>query len=353
MARTLRSRGVPSAAILSFRLGGADGVSMSAAQWGWALRELGWAGRTVAGTGPVDVIVPGLAWPAVAVPAADEVAAAVEGCDVVIVENLCSLPLHPAASARVAAALRGHATVMHHYDLPWQRERYRRSGWSPPDDAAWSHVVINELSRRELAGRGIHATLEPMRIDPMWAAGGRRQAAREALGVAEGTRLLLQPTRAIARKGVADGLALATGAGATYWLTGPAEEGFDAELAVILADPPAPCLRGADEHGLSMADAYAAADAVVLPSTWEGFGLPILEAAVARRPIAVRRYPVAADLERAHGFTWLAVDDPVALRRALDEPDAAALDRNDAIVRDCFNVHALPARLATILDQLP
>jgi len=213
-------------------------------------------------------------------------------------------------------------------------------------------VVINRLSRRELAEWGLVATVEPLRIDPAWAAGGRRRPTRDRLGVAEGERLVLQPTRALARKGVADGVALAAAAGATYWLTGPAEEGFEAELEVILGRSHGRVLRGADEHGLTMADAYAAADAVVLPSTWEGFGLPLLEAAVARRPLAVRRYPVAADLERAHRFAWLAVDDAVGLRSALERPDEEALDRNEAIVRDSFDVSDLPTRLTSILERV-
>lgn len=338
--------------MVSFRLGGADGVSVVAAQWGWALRRLGWSVRTVAGHGPVDVVVPGLAWPVVADPSNGEVAAAVEGCDLVIVENLCSLPLHPAASAAVATVLAGRPAVLHHYDLPWQRERFRCRGWAPPDDPAWTHVVINQLSRRELAGRGVVATVEPLRIDPAWAAGGRRQATRVRLGVVEGERLVLQPTRAIARKGVAEGVALTAAADATYWLTGPTEEGFEAELEVILDSSPGRVLRGVDERGLTMADAYAAADAVVLPSSWEGFGLPLLEAAVARRPLAVRRYPVAAELERASGFAWLAVDDAAGLRAALERPDQEALDRNETIVRDCFNVCDLPTRLASILERV-
>ena len=340
-------------ALLSFRLGGPDGVSVVADQWAQALRLLGWTVRTVAGRGPVDVLVPGLAWPAVVDPTVGEVAEAVEGCDLVIVENLCSLPLHPAAAAVVATALAGRPAVLHHYDLPWQRPRFRHTAWLPPHDPAWGHIVINELSRRELADRGVVATVEPLRIDPAWAAGGRRQATRDRLGVVEGERLLLQPTRAIARKGVADGVALSAAAGATYWLTGPAEEGFGADLAAILADRPVRTLRGADERGLSMADAYAAADAVVLPSTWEGFGLPLLEAAVARRPLAVRRYPVAAELEREHGFCWLSVDDPVALRSALDHADQQTLDRNEAVVRDCFNVSDLPTHLTSILGSVP
>lgn len=339
-------------AIVSFRLGGPDGVSVVAEQWGQALQHLGWSVRTVAGLGPVDVVLPGLAWPVMADTCVAEVAAAVEGCDVVIVENLCSLPLHPAASAAVASVLAGRPAVLHHYDLPWQRQRFRSAGWTPPHDPAWTHVVISQLSRRELAERGIPALVEPLRIDPAWAAGGRRQATRDGLGVTGADRLLLQPTRAIARKGVAAGLALAAAASATYWLTGPAEEDFEAELATILDDPPARVLRGVDGRGFSMADAYAAADAVVLPSTWEGFGLPLLEAAVARRPLAVRRYPVAAELERAHGFAWLEVDDAAGLRAALDHPDQQALDRNQAIVRDCFNVCDLPARLTSILEAV-
>ncbi len=343
---------MPAVAIVSFRLGGPDGVSVVADQWAWALHQLGCSVRTVAGRGPVDVHVPGLAWPPEAEPVPGEVADAVAGCDLVVVENVCSLPLHPAASAAVAGARRGLPTILHHYDLPWERERYRGGGWTPPDDPAWAHVVINDRAAGALGERGIRAVVEPLRIDPGWAAGGQRQSTRGLLGVAERERILLQPTRALARKGVADGLALAAAAGASYWLTGPVEEGYEAELSAIVTGPPTRVLRGADQHGLSMADAYAAADAVVVASTWEGFGLPLLEAAVARRPLAVRRYPVAADLERTYGFAWLAIDDGPGLQRAMDHPDPAALDRNEAVVRDCFGVHSLPARLATILEAV-
>ena len=343
---------MPVVAIVSFRLGGPDGVSVVADQWAWALRQLGCSVRTVAGRGPVDVHVPGLAWPSEAEPMPGEVADAVAGCDLVVVENVCSLPLHPAASAAVAGARRGLPTILHHYDLPWERERFLGGGWTPPDDPAWAHVVINDRAARALDERGIRAGVEPLRIDPAWAAGGHRHGTRGLLDVGDGERVLLQPSRALARKGVADGLALAAAAGATYWLTGPVEEGYEVELAEVLSAPPTRVLRGADQRGLSMADAYAAADAVVVASTWEGFGLPLLEAAVARRPLAVRRYPVAADLERAHGFAWLAVDDGPGLRRVMDHPDPAALDRNEAVVRDCFGVHALPGRLASILEAV-
>ena len=53
---------MPTAAIVSFRLGGTDGVSIEAAKWAWGPRPT-WGPRciTVAGEGPVDHLVPGLA----------------------------------------------------------------------------------------------------------------------------------------------------------------------------------------------------------------------------------------------------------------------------------------------------
>jgi glycosyltransferase involved in cell wall biosynthesis len=92
--------------------------------------------------------------------------------------------------------------------------------------------------------------------------------------------LLLQPTRAIPRKNVAGGLALATALGATFWLLGPAEDGYGAELDRLLATasirvihgPGDAAATGQPDGPLEMIDAYAACDAVVLPSTWEGFG---------------------------------------------------------------------------------
>jgi len=54
-------RRVPTAAILSFRLGGTDGVSIEAEKWAGALRHLGWHVFSVAGAGPVDILLPGLA----------------------------------------------------------------------------------------------------------------------------------------------------------------------------------------------------------------------------------------------------------------------------------------------------
>lgn len=84
-------------AIVSFRLGGTDGVSVVADSWAASLRELGFAVRTVAAEGPVDRVVPGLGIGDDA-PDAAEVVAALDGADLVVVENLLTIPLNLPAS---------------------------------------------------------------------------------------------------------------------------------------------------------------------------------------------------------------------------------------------------------------
>jgi len=91
----------------------------------------------------------------------------------------------------------------------------------------------------------------------------------------------------------------------------------------------------------------AAADAVVLPSTWEGFGAPLIEASMHRRPLAVGDYPVAAELA-AFGFRWFPVHDPGPLRDFLDRPDAELLEHNREVAVRHFSLDALTTQLADL-----
>src|SRR5690242_7276998 len=122
------------AALVSFRLGTADGVSVEAAKWEAALRRLGWTVYTVAGAGRPDVLIPGLDLDAPVPPDEADLAAALDGADVVVVANLLSLPRNPAAAAILAGVLRGRPALLHHHDLPWQREQQFPVRPWPPDD---------------------------------------------------------------------------------------------------------------------------------------------------------------------------------------------------------------------------
>jgi mannosylglucosylglycerate synthase len=336
--------------MVSFRLGGGDGVAVEAAKWAAALGVLGWEVCTVAGEGPVDTVLPGLAMHAPAAPTRGELEAALAAADLVIVENLCSLPLNPAAAAVVAAACAGRPSLLHHHDLPWQRPQLAHLP-PPTDDPAWAHVTINELSRHELAARGVRATTVYNAFDPD-PPPGDRAGVRRAWGLAPEATLLLQPTRALARKNVPGGIALAEAVGGTYWLLGPAEDGYGAELERALTGARCPVRHGQPAGGCTMADAYAACDAVLLPSTWEGFGNPSVESATHRRPLAVGPYPVATEL-RAFGFRWFDAAQPRPLATWLERPDEELLTENRRVATTHFNAADLPGRLARVLHRVP
>lgn len=338
----------PTVAFVSFRLGHPDGVSIEAAKWAATFVRLGFRVVTVAGAGAADRILSGLAIDAGEPPSAAELTGALHDADLVVVENVCSLPLNRRAAGVVAAALARRPAVLHHHDLPWQRPPFAEVDGVPPTDPAWAHVTLSLRSRRELADRGIHATAIPNCFD-VEARPGDRGRTRRALGIGPDERLLVQPTRAITRKNVPGALRLAEGLDATYWLVGPAEDGYQDELDRLVDAAPVRVLRGLPA-GMVMADAYAAADAVALPSTWEGFGNATVESAVHRRPLAVGRYPVVREIA-AYGFRWFPADDPVPLAAWLKAPDPRLHDVNLAIARRHFSLATLEQHLGGLLAR--
>ncbi len=325
--------------------------------------QLGFATYTVAGSGPVDVTVPGLGIDAPDAPTRAEVDEAVAEADLVVVENLCSLPLNPAAADVVAASLAGRPALLHHHDLPWQRPQFAGHP-PPPDDPRWAHVTINERSRGELADAGSGDTVYNSFAMPAADAARREQGrhagrcrARRPRGDRRppDQRLVLQPTRALPRKNVAGGMAAAARLGATYWLLGPAEDGYGPELERLVAAAPCPVVLGAAGRGrgrpdVRIDDAYGACDVVALPSTWEGFGNPSLESVTHRRPLVIGPYPVARELAD-FGFDWFGLDDLGRLDAWLADPDPGLLEHNLAVARSHFDIEDLPGRIAAVLPD--
>jgi glycosyltransferase involved in cell wall biosynthesis len=335
-------------------------VAIEAAKWQEALATLGFSTLTVAGGGPVDRLLPGLAIGSGEPPTRSEMESALVDVDLVVVENLCSLPLNPGAASVVAGVLTGRPAILHHHDLPWQRPQFERQS-PPPVDNRWSHVTINQLSRQQLADRGIVATTiyNSFALEGTGSGSVTRRAeddrsrrrVRAAIGVDDDQLLVLQPTRAIPRKNVAGGIRVASQLGATYWLLGPAEDGFGPDLDALVRSAECPVVLGATGVELGVHDAYRACDVVALPSTWEGFGNPSIESAVHRRPLAIGPYPVATELA-AFGFEWFALDEMDRLGWWLDHPDGGLLDRNLAVASAHFSLDDLPGKIASVLPEL-
>ncbi|MCY3851158.1 MAG: glycosyltransferase family 4 protein [Acidimicrobiaceae bacterium] len=332
-------------AFVSFRLGMADGVSVVARNWGRAVEQLGFEVITVAGEGPVDRTVPGLAIAATDPPSSAELIEALADADLVVVENLCTIPLNLPAARATAAVLRGRPTIMHHHDPPWQRERFAHISELPIDDADWRHVTINLSTKKQMQKRGFAATCIYNGFATATGAGDR-SGVRRRLGVGESDLLIAHPVRAVPRKNVARAVALCEQLGGAYWLWGPAEEGYDDELARLLRSASCRVVHGT--NGESAVDLYRAADAVVFPSTWEGFGNPPVEASIHRVPVAVADYPVAGEL-RALGFEWYPTDDPEPLRTALRVGDDARIERNRRVAVKHLSLPVMTEAIAALL----
>ncbi len=338
-------------AFLSFRLGLPDGVSIVAGSWRRCLERMGWRTLTVAGEGPVDRTVNWLAIDANSKPVRQDLEVALANVDVVVVENALTIPLNLEASRVVAETLRGRAAVLHHHDPPWQRPRFANITELPPTDPAWVHVTINRLTELQFRQRGIFPTTTILNGFNVPAVPGDRPGTRSKLGLADGAVLVAHPVRAIERKNVPAAVALAEQLGATYWLTGQAEEGYSQELSEILANAQCPVIhRSVAEVGVTIADLYAAADLISFPSTWEGFGNPIVEAALHWRPSAVADYPVLSEL-RELGLQWLEIDDLEAIRAELAAPNQERLDANRRVAAAKLGMEALQARLQDLFDR--
>ena len=314
------------------------------------------------------------------------------GVDVLSVENALAIPMNlPLGLALQHLLAGGQRTIARHHDFYWERERFRQNNveWLlhvafPPSQGPIRHVTISDQARRELRQkRGLNATWVPNAFD--FSDVGRvddyNRGLRDDLGIGLEQKILLQPTRFIPRKGIQRAVELVARLQGDYGLdgvlvvTGPAgDEGYEyqqktleeaarAEVKVISAAEGVGFVRGAPgaRKRYTMGDAYVYADLVTFPSDLEGFGNPVIEAAMYGRPLFVNRYPVLDDiLMLAEGrFDFIVIDDDVtaaAVARAYEVlTDPVARERmvhgNFVAARRHFSMERLAQRLQGLLDS--
>lgn len=349
----------PRAAFLSFRFSNTDGVSAVARSWIDAFQGFGFETVTVSGQTGSDRVVPGMGLePSGAAPSeiAQDLGTALQDVDIVVVENLLTIPMNLDASEAARRVLQGRRALIHHHDPPWHRERFSQVTALPVDSPGWIHVSINRVLQRELAERGINSTMiyNGFRIPDPTALANRdavRSGVRAMLGVRDDEMLVAHPVRAIERKNVPVAIELCEYLGATYWLLGPAEEDYASELDRLVQSAKCRVIHQSVE---SQFEIYAACDHVTFPSTWEGFGNPPIEASLHRRSVSIGRYPIGSEL-RDLGFQWLDAHDPAAVRAALVDatgPESmAALDHNERVARQHFSFERMTQALHGLLSE--
>lgn len=349
----------PVAAFLSFRFSPTDGVSVVARTWMRSFRRLGFEVVTVSGATGSDRVVEGLGLtPTGRDPEAlvADLESALAGVDLVVVENLLTIPMNLEASRAAARVLAGRRTLVHHHDPPWHRERFAHITELPVDSPGWLHVSINGLLQRELAERGIDSTLiyngfefpDPADVANRSAI---RARTRTELSVGPDEFLVAHPVRAIERKNIPAAIDLCESLGAVYWLLGPAEEDYAEHLERLLDGARCRVIHRSWESRFGI---YAACDHVTFPSTWEGFGNPPIEASLHRRSVSIGSYAVGAEL-RALGFDWYDATDHDSIRdlHATANVDRleSVLDNNEAIAREHFSFERMHSSLERLLME--
>jgi mannosylglucosylglycerate synthase len=259
-----------------------------------------------------------------------ELGQALQGAELVIAHNVASLHKNLALTAalyNLSQTAGGPRWILWHHDLAWTADRYRKelhAGW--PWDllrTAWPgvrQVTVSEARRIELAGlMGIgpeQITVIPAGLDlpDFLNLQTRTMKIVQTFGLLRAAPLLLTPVRITRRKNLELSLKILA----------ELQEDFPAAMLVVTGPPGAhnpsnqryldKLIRLRGELGLEesaillaesvpdglpdacVADLYRLADALLLPSHEEGFGIPILEAGLARLPIFCSRLSPLQDL---------------------------------------------------------
>ncbi len=236
-----------------------------------------------------------------------------------IAHNICSLNKNLALTAALHELLtqaNAPRVVLWHHDLAWTTPRYRselHEGWPwdllRTDWPAATQVVVSTLRQRELSEL-LHVPPDRIRVVPngLDIASFMKLEVQTAdlvrrLKLLEAEPLLLLPVRITTRKNIE--LAVRVVAALRSYFSNP---------TLIVTGPPGPHnpanaayferlqnlraalgLEGAVHYLTELvegylpdaviADFYRLADALLMPSREEGFGIPILEAGLSRLPI--------------------------------------------------------------------
>lgn len=418
-------------AIISTRLGGADGVSIEAEKWSRAYKKLGLCSVYIAGQfknndmleyfeipemdyyHPVVTGIRETAFNEKKQSSPDDMKKMADDINILkagikekllsilerekvkylSIENALSMPLNiPMAIALTEVISENNIkTIIRHHDFYWERKQFLHSNiekiledYFPPDYPGLKHVVINTPARRSIYKRkNIRAAYIPniFDFDVLENAGKNHGTIKEYLRISDKDILVLQPTRLIARKNIER----------TIELVKKLDKKMDRDICLIISGRPEQneldyfyniielirraginiVLRDNDHsrtteyvragffERFDIYDRYRACDLVTLPSDIEGFGNPVIEASVFKKPLFVNKYPVLEDM-LSKGFDFIVIDGEVddgavekTVRLLTDsEQRKNTVDRNFNIARKFYSMVHLTDNLDRLLSDL-
>ena len=274
------------------------------------------------------------------------------------IENAFSIPMNvPLGLALFEIIKEGEFTsITRHHDFYWERAQFINSPIEsilvsvfPPRLKNLKHIVINSIAQKSLKRRtGIEAALIPNSFDfnKIRKQDSFNSTLRKDIGVNDTTKIFLQSTRIIRRKKIERSIDLINklskyGLNNAVLLTTAGGEESEADYLEFIkrysAKKSVRCIFADNIFQVKRStigfkkfydvyDAYAHCDFVTLPSDIEGFGNPVIEACIYRRPLFVNRYPVLDDFLR-HGFDFVVIDGSVTKEAAKKTIDL--IEKND------------------------
>ncbi len=275
----------------------------------------------------------------------DQLSDALADTDLLVAHNVCSLHKNLSLTAALKELYQRRTfsrLVLWHHDLAWATPRYRselyhRFPWNIllEDWPGAIQVAVSEQRRRELAELN-HIPLDHVMVIPngidvdrLFKLEAQTQTLVERLDLLSAAPLLLLPVRITPRKNIE--LALQTIAAlrpkfpqVKLVITGPPGPHNPANLdyfqrLITMRDELR--LKGVvhflaeliDEYlpEVVIADLYRLSDALFLPSREEGFGIPVLEAALSGIPVFCSNIPSLRELAGDNAFYFSPDGNPV------------------------------------------
>jgi len=280
--------------------------------------------------------------------------------------------------AAVCAA-RDLSLVSHHHDW-WFDNRWAR--WPEMRRSGFRALAASARAVFPQTGNVLHAAINHADADTLsrnfaeqafWLpnltesgtlpSAARKNSARRWLRnklAHDGAPVWLLPCRTLRRKNIAEALLLTRWLRPEAWLvvTGAASSADEQPYFRALENAAEKhhwrlrlgVLAGKEPRKPSIAELLAASEAVLLTSIQEGFGLPYLEAAAARRPLISRRLPnIAPDLDQ-FGFRF-----PQAYDEILIAPELFDWNAERARQRNRFDEwrSTMPASVRALVSRPP
>jgi len=308
------------------------------------------------------------------------------------VENIFSLPFNIPLTIAVADIMHELKLpcIARHHDFYWERKSMFKTTknvdkllkkYFPPKKENMVHVTINKSGQKTLKKfKKITAKLIYNHFDAknIQKDDDFNSYLRKDLGINNSDILFLQPTRIVGRKQIEISIRLVSSIqknikkSCILLITGPPNEDLTyfrkleklakkLKVRIVYGYKKVYIGRVRDKKNkvYSMNDTYRKIDLVTLPSSIEGFGNPVIEASINKKPLFVNKYPVMNELLK-FGFNFIMINNKLT-KEVVDktyeiltnnQKRKRMVEHNFKIAKKYFSLKHLKKKLSKLINQL-